>query len=73
MALQEPYNNVPLTYYDSSTYSSVTSLSQFFLALIILMWAFLLFFACFRKAVLPVEAMLVVQFAYFGVYGQSSV
>lgn len=71
MALQEPYNNVPLIYYESSTYSSVSSLSRFFLALIVLMWVFLLLFAIFRRTVIPVEAMLVVQFAYFGVYAQS--
>ena len=71
VALQEPYNNVPLIYYESSTYSSVSSLSRFFLALIVLMWVFLLLFAIFRRTVIPVEAMLVVQFAYFGVSAQS--
>ena len=70
MLLEDPYNNVPLVYYQDAVYSSISSISTLYLVLIILALLFFFVLIAFRRSVIAVEMLLVVQFAYFCILGQ---
>lgn len=73
IVLQDPYNKIPMNFYPTTSYQATLALSYVFLALIALNFLFFLVLVFLRKSVVPVESLLIFQFAYFCVAGQKEV
>lgn len=62
-----------MVFYKPESYQAAIGLSYVFLALIVFNFLFFIVMVFLRKSVVPVENIIIFQFAYFGVAGQKQV
>lgn len=70
LILEDPHNKIPITFHKPESYQAAIGLSYAFLIIIALNFLFFIVMVFLRKSVVPVENLLIFQFAYFGVAGQ---
>lgn len=73
LILEDPHNKIPMVFYKPESYQAAIGLSYVFLALIVFNFLFFIVMVFLRKSVVPVENIIIFQFAYFGVAGQKQV
>lgn len=71
--LEDPYNKIPMSYYDTSKYSSITGLSYVFLVVNCINLAYFVIMGILGKSAIAVENIIIFQFSYFCILGLESV